>query len=86
MKDDCSQKYTSGVVFGCSERTRRLIEKDWQAKNGRVLNRFNCASGDEILNLFREIEEEVENQVRLEAMWVQRIRGVARLQTRDGCT
>jgi hypothetical protein len=36
----------------------------WQAKNGRVLNRFECASGDEILNVFQEIEEEVENQVR----------------------
>lgn len=35
-----------------------------QAKNGRVLNRFECASADEILNVFQEIEEEVENQVR----------------------
>lgn len=39
-------------------------ESSLQAKNGRVLNRFECASTDEILNVFQEIEEEVENQVR----------------------
>jgi len=38
---------------------RRRIE----AKNGRILDRIECAGVDEILNLFSDLEDEVKDQV-----------------------
>jgi len=44
----------------------RYFPQKWseiKSHNGRIVDRFECASGQEIINLFSDIEEEVENQL-----------------------